>query len=74
LGADFRRFAKKSPELFKGKEGWTSVWGKSSRLLVGPFANANAAKKWDADYRKAGGSSFVWNSENGTVVKKLGAK
>lgn len=74
LGGDYRRFAKKSPELFKGKEGWTSVWGKSSRLLVGPFANANAAKKWDADYRKAGGSSFVWNSENGTVVKKLGAK
>ncbi|MFN3749079.1 MAG: hypothetical protein ACK4SJ_10380 [Sphingorhabdus sp.] len=74
LGGDFRRFAKKSPELFKGKEGWTSVWGKSSRLLVGPFANANAAKKWDADYRKAGGSSFVWNSENGTIVKKLAAK
>lgn len=74
LGGDYRRFAKKSPELFKGKEGWTSVWGKSSRLLVGPFANANAAKKWDTDYRKAGGSSFVWNSENGTVVKRLGAK
>ncbi|RDV06536.1 hypothetical protein DXH95_03685 [Sphingorhabdus pulchriflava] len=74
LGGDYRRFAKKSPELFKGKEGWTSVWGKSSRLLVGPFANAQAAKKWDTDYRKAGGSSFVWNSENGTVVKKLGAK
>ena len=74
LGGDYRRFAKKSPELFKGKEGWTSVWGKSSRLLVGPFANAQAAKKWDADYRKAGGSSFVWNSENGTIVKKLGAK
>ena len=38
------------------------------------FANAQAAKKWDTDYRKAGGSSFVWNSENGTVIKKLGAK
>lgn len=74
LGFDYRRFAKKSPELFKGKEGWTSVWGKSSRLLVGPFPDAKAAKKWDADYRKAGGNSFVWNSENGTVVKKLGAK
>lgn len=74
LGGDYRRFAKKSPELFKGKEGWTSVWGRSSRLLVGPFADSKAAKKWDADYRKAGGNSFVWQSENGTVVKKLGAK
>lgn len=74
LGGDYRRFAKKSPELFKGKEGWTSVWGKSSRLLVGPFSDAKAAKKWEADFRKAGGNGFVWNSENGTVVKKLGAK
>lgn len=74
LGGDYRRFAKKSPELFKGKEGWTSVWGKSSRLLVGPFADGKAAKKWDADYRKAGGNSFVWQSENGLVVKKLGGK
>lgn len=74
LSGDFRRFAKKSPELFKGKEGWTSVWGKSSRLLVGPFADAKTAKKWEADYRKAGGNGFVWNSESGTVVKKLGAK
>lgn len=74
LGGDFRRFAKKSPELFKGKEGWTSAWGKSSRLLVGPFADAKTAKKWEADFRKDGGNGFVWNSENGTVVKKLGAK
>ncbi len=74
LGGDYRRFAKKSPELFKGKEGWTSVWGKSSRLLVGPFPDTKAAKKWEADFRKDGGSGFVWNSENGTVVKKLGAK
>lgn len=74
LGGDYRRFAKKSPELFKGKEGWTSAWGKSSRLLVGPFPDSKAAKKWDADYRKAGGNSFVWQSENGLVVKKLGAK
>ncbi|MEQ1551426.1 MAG: hypothetical protein ABL922_09340 [Sphingorhabdus sp.] len=74
LGGDYRRFAKKSPELFKGKEGWTSVWGKSSRLLVGPFADAKTAKKWEADYRKAGGNGFVWNSENGTIVKKLGGK
>ncbi len=74
LGGDYRRFAKKSPELFKGKEGWTSVWGKSSRLLVGPFADAKTAKKWESDFRKDGGDGFVWNSENGTVVKKLGAK
>lgn len=74
LGSDYRRLARKSPELFKGKEGWTSPWGKSSRLLVGPFADSKSAKKWEADFRKEGGSGFVWQSETGTAVKKLGAK
>jgi tetratricopeptide (TPR) repeat protein len=74
LGGDYRRLARKSPELFKGKEGWTTPWGRSSRLLVGPFADNKSAKKWEADFRKEGGSGFVWQSENGTAVKKLGAK
>lgn len=74
LGGDYRRLARKSPELFKGKEGWTSPWGRSSRLLVGPFADNKSAKKWEADFRKEGGSGFVWQSETGTAVKKLGAK
>lgn len=74
LGGDYRRFSRKSPELFKGKDGWTSVWGKSSRLLVGPFADSKAAKKWEADFRKDGGNGFVWQSETGTVVKKLSGK
>lgn len=74
LGNDYRRLARKSPDLFKGKEGWTASWGKSSRLLVGPFADSKSAKKWEADFRKDGGNGFVWQSENGTLVKKLGAK
>ncbi len=74
MGGDYGRLARKSPDLFKGKDGWTSPWGKSSRLLVGPFADTKAAKKWEADFRKTGGSGFVWQSESGTPVKKLGSK
>ncbi len=74
LGFDFRRLVKKSPELFKGKEGWTSAWGKTSRLLVGPFGDVKAAKKWETDFRKSGGSGFVWKSEDGTAVTKLKSK
>jgi Flp pilus assembly protein TadD len=74
LGGDYRRFARKSPDLFKGKEGWTSVWGRSSRLLVGPFPDNKSAKKWETEYRKAGGNGFLWQSETGTPVKKLAAK
>jgi hypothetical protein len=74
LPTDFRRMSRKSPALFKGQSGWTSDWGRTSRLLVGPFADTKAAKKWEADFKKEFGDAFVWQSANGTVVDKLAAK
>ena len=74
VGYDFRSWAKKKPELFKGREGWSALWSKSARLLVGPFADLKAAKKWSADFGKAGGNGFLWNSAAGEEVKKLGGK
>lgn len=74
LGFDYRKWSKKSAELFKGQNGWTSAWGKTSRLLVGPFADQTAAKKWEGDFRKAGGDGFMWKSENGVVVTTLKSK
>lgn len=71
LGYDYRKWIKKSPDLFKGHDGWTSAWGKTSRLLVGPFVDLKAAKKWEFDFRKAGGNGFGWKSENGVVVTAL---
>ena len=40
LAFDFRRLAKKYPALFKGHDGGTSEWGKTRRLVVGPFDDA----------------------------------
>ena len=74
LGFDYRKWSKKSPDLFKGQSGWTSAWGKTSRLLVGPFADMKIAKKWEGDFRKAGGNGFMWKSENGVVVTVLKSK
>ena len=74
LAYDYRRWLKKSPDLFKGNDGWTSAWGKTSRLLVGPFDDPKASKKWEADFRKAGGNGFAWKSENGVVVSALKSK
>lgn len=74
LSFDYRKWTKKSATLFKGKEGWTSAWGKTDRLLVGPFADLKASKKWEADFRKAGGDGFAWKSENGVVVSALKGK
>jgi tetratricopeptide (TPR) repeat protein len=71
LGFDYRRMAKKNAALFANREGWTATWGKTRRLLVGPFPDMKAAKKWEADYRKAGGDGFVWQSDKTAEVTKL---
>ena len=74
LGFDYRRMAKKTPALFANQNGWTSAWGKTRRLLVGPFADQKSAKKWEADFRKAGGDGFVWQSDKNAEVEKLKGK
>lgn len=74
LAFDYRRLTRKHPELFKSVEGWSSLWGGAGRLVVGPFKDDGAARKWIADYRKAGGDSFLWKSDDGTIVDKLPVK
>jgi hypothetical protein len=74
FSGDMRIFRRKYADLFKGKDSWSSPWGKQSRLLVGPFDDLKVAKKWEADFRKAGGNGFVWRSEKGSEVKALKSK
>ena len=71
LGFDYRRMAKKHGALFANQDGWTAAWGKTRRLLVGPFPDMKAAKKWEADLRKAGGDAFVWQSDKNSEVEEL---
>jgi cell division septation protein DedD len=71
LGTDYRRMAKKNNALFASQSGWTAEWGKTKRLLVGPFADMKAAKKWEADFRKAGGQGFIWQSDKTAEITKL---
>jgi tetratricopeptide (TPR) repeat protein len=74
VGYDYRNWSKKKPDLFKGLSGWSSPWNKTSRLLVGPFPDLKASKKFEADFRKAGGNGFAWKSEEGTVVEPVKGK
>ena len=68
LQTDFGRLAKKYPTEFKGQKGGIAEWGRTRRLLVGPFASSKAAAAWVAAYKKAGGDAFQWSSEAGEVV------
>ena len=74
LGFDYRKLTKNNPVLFKAQKPWTSPWGKTARLLVGPFADVKAAKKWEGDFKKAGGDAFMWKSEIGVPVNALKVK
>jgi Flp pilus assembly protein TadD len=71
LGGDYRRAARKNSALFANQSGWTAVWNKTKRLLVGPFADMKTAKKWEADFRKLGGQGFVWQSDKTADITKL---
>jgi Flp pilus assembly protein TadD len=74
LGLDYRKLIKTYAALLKGRNPFTSEWGRTDRLLVGPFPDLKAAKKWEADYKKAGGDAFMWKSEIGEVVNPLKTK
>ena len=74
LGFDYRKLIKTYSALLKARNPYTSEWGRTDRLLVGPFPDLKAAKKWEADYKKAGGDAFMWKSEIGEVVNPLKTK
>ncbi len=71
LAFDWRRLARQAPALFTGRSGATAAWGRTRRLVAGPFANAAAANKWLTDYKAAGGDGFVWRSGAGEVAEPL---
>ncbi|MCW0199633.1 SPOR domain-containing protein [Sphingopyxis sp.] len=68
LAFDYDRFAKKNAALFKGKSAATTEWGRTRRLLVGPFKDRATAQDWLGDYKKAGGDGFLFNSDAGQSV------
>ncbi|PHR15810.1 MAG: hypothetical protein COA41_15995 [Sphingopyxis sp.] len=71
LKFDYRRMTKKQPELFKSRKAWTSPWGATRRMVVGPFDDFKAAKAFEAELRKGGGDGFAWASADGVEVNEL---
>ena len=75
LASDWRRFSREDPELFRSRKPFTSAFGQSNRLLVGPFESQAQASVYLAQLKKAGVSgAFVWTSPAGQVVDALAVK
>jgi cell division septation protein DedD len=74
LRFDYRRLARQQAELFKSVAGYTSPWGKTRRLVVGPFASLSEAKAFETKFRAGGGDGFAWVSDGDTPIEALPAK
>lgn len=74
LGFTWRALVKDNPELFRGKSAWTSDWGRTNRLLAGPFPTEAAAETFLARLKKNGLDAFLWLSPAGQVVDDLPGK
>jgi len=74
LAFDLRRLRRTYADVLGNETGWTAEWGATRRLLVGPFSTSAKAKDAVAAIKKSGGDAFIWSSEAGEDVVKIGGK
>ncbi|MGK2909067.1 MAG: SPOR domain-containing protein [Sphingobium sp.] len=70
LGFTLRGLRKKHDSL-TGKDAYTASWGRTNRLVVGPFASFTKAKDFEATLKKGGADVFTWQSEAGEEVSPV---
>lgn len=74
LAKAWKNVTGKAPAQFKGKEGWWTPVRASNRLLTGPFKTQAEGQSFVNALAKAGVSGFVFTSEAGQKISKIGAK
>src|SRR3546814_19737685 len=67
LAFDMGKLRKKYPDLPKGTDAWTSDWGSTRRLVIGPFASESPATSLNGEWKKAGGDERGSGSGRGKV-------
>lgn len=63
---------RKKYDLLAKKDAFTASWGRTNRLVVGPFASFAKAKDFADQVEKAGADAFAWQSDAGEEVDSLG--
>jgi tetratricopeptide (TPR) repeat protein len=71
LGHDWGRLTGKAAKAFRGRSGYLAKWGKTNRLLTGPFASQDDAQDYVRELKKAGISSFTYSSAQGEEIAPL---
>lgn len=73
LGFTMKGLRRKYASL-AAQDAWSAGWGRTNRLLVGPFASFTKAKALEDKLKSAGADVFAWRSDAGEVVEKLGGE
>lgn len=74
LAFSLNRLRKRYESAIGDVSGWTADWGETNRILVGPYRKLSSAKLVVEKVKKAGGDAFVWQSDAGEEVTKIGEK
>ncbi|MET0249727.1 MAG: tetratricopeptide repeat protein [Sphingobium sp.] len=54
------------------QDAWSASWGRTNRLLIGPFPSFTRAKSMEQSLKAKGADAFAWRSEAGEMVERLG--
>lgn len=54
------------------QDAWAASWGRTNRLLVGPFASFARAKAVEEELKAKGADVFAWQSKAGEEVGRIG--
>lgn len=73
LGFTLRALRKDYAAIAK-QDGWTASWGRTNRLVIGPFASFARAREVEAELKKAGTDAFAWQSGAGEEVRPVVVK
>lgn len=68
------RVKAKAPDVFKGRQGWSTPLNATNRVLAGPFKSDDDAQDFINALAKKGISAFPFTSDKGQKVDKLPAK
>jgi Flp pilus assembly protein TadD len=74
MGREFERIRKTKASLFRSRSPLVSEVKGWSRLLVGPFKNAEEAQEFVNDLQAAKLQGFVWTAPGGLKLEKLALK
>ena len=74
LAKAWKAVAAKAPAQLKGKSAWWTPVRASNRLLTGPFKTSAEGQAFVNTLAKAGVSGFVFTSQAGQKVSKIGEK